>query len=94
MHRVRDVAGGLPVRARSADAQLQFVPAGGGLGGGDELVKGAGAVGGVDATEQSGEVGRRVVELGRDLPAQDRAGVVRCPLDVAGCPPGQGVWGE
>ena len=94
MHRVRDVAGGLPVRAGSAETQLQFVPAGGGFGGGDELVEGAGAVGGIDAAEQPGEVGRGVVELGRNLPAQNRAGVVRSALDVSRRPPGQGVRGE
>ena len=37
--------------AGDANTQLQFVPAGGGLGGSDELVEGTGTIGGVDAAK-------------------------------------------
>jgi len=95
MSRVRDVTGRLAVGAGCADAQLELVAAAGGLDRGHELIDGAGSVGGVAAVQELGEVGRGVVQLGRDdVPAADSLALVGGALDVAGCPARQSVRGE
>src|SRR3954447_1378334 len=84
------VAGGLAVRAGRAEDQLALVGALGGLDRGDVRIQGAGAVGRIDRAQQVGEVGGRLDEGARQLPAAGGQGVGDGPVDVAGGPAGGG----
>ncbi len=78
-----DVATGLTVRTGRAVDQLALVDPLRCLPSGHELVEGAGAVSGVEGSEQRRQIRRRLADLARQAPTSSGEGVVDGTFDVS-----------
>ncbi len=83
MQRRGDVATGLTVATRACVDQLALIRPLRCLPSGHELVEGAGALSGVEGSEQRGQVRRWLADLARQAPTPSGEGIVDATLDVS-----------